>query len=246
VAKPILEVIALDAADARAAQSGGADRIELVSDMVSAGLTPDVETFAAVRAAVDLPVRVMLRNRSGYGLSDATGLSAEVEALRQAGADQFVLGFLDPGGAVDVASVEAVLDAIGGCPWTFHRAFDHTTDRTAGWRALAGLPGLDFVLTAGGPAGVADGIATLAAEARAAPRILAGGGLRPEHVAPLRAAGVDAFHTGAAVRPGGRWDQPVDAALVRGWRIRLDRQPERRPAGGLRAGSRSGRPGTDS
>jgi copper homeostasis protein len=222
VVRPILEVIALDAADARAAQDGGADRIELVSDMVSDGLTPDLPTFAAVRAAVDLPVRVMLRDRSGYALSDATGLSATAAALRQAGADQFVLGFLDPRGAVDVASVEAVLHAIAGCPWTFHRALDHSTDRTAARRALGGLPALDFVLTAGGPGSVADGIATLAAEVRTGPRILAGGGLRPADVAPLRAAGVDAFHTGGGARRGGRWDEPVDPDLVRAWRTRLD------------------------
>ena len=38
--QPILEVIAVDAADARAAEQGGADRIELVSAMSEGGLTP--------------------------------------------------------------------------------------------------------------------------------------------------------------------------------------------------------------
>ena len=61
VPQSILEVIALDAADARAARDGGADRIELVADMRRQGLTPAVATFAAVRAAVGIPVRVMLR-----------------------------------------------------------------------------------------------------------------------------------------------------------------------------------------
>jgi copper homeostasis protein len=42
----------------------------------------------------------------------------------------------------------------------------------------------------------------------------------------LRAAGVDAFHTGSAVRPDGRWDRPVSAELVRGWRAQVD-QPVR-------------------
>jgi hypothetical protein len=40
-------------------------------------------------------------------------------------------------------------------------------------------------------------------------------------VPTLRAAGVLGFHSGRAVR-GGRWDAPVDAALVRRWRRRLD------------------------
>lgn len=39
--RALLEVIALDAADAVAAEAGGADRLELVSDMAADGLTPD-------------------------------------------------------------------------------------------------------------------------------------------------------------------------------------------------------------
>jgi copper homeostasis protein len=221
VPKSILEVIALDAADARAARAGGADRVELVADMRRQGLTPAVATFAAVRAAVDIPVRVMLRSADGYALSDTGALLDAAAGLRAAGADEFVLGFLDARGAVDLVAVRTVLGAIEGCRWTFHRALDHAADRAAARQALAGLPGLDGVLTAGGPATVEEGLATLSAEAAARPRVLAGGGLRRHHVAPLLAAGVGAFHTGSAVRPGGRWDVPVDAELVRAWRTAL-------------------------
>jgi len=221
VAETILEVIALDAADARAARAGGADRIELVADMRRQGLTPSVATFAAVRAAVDLPVRVMLRATDGYALSDPDAMLDAAAGLRAEGADEFVLGFLDARGAVDPVAVKTVLGAIEGCRWTFHRALDHATDRAAARQALAGLPGLDCVLTAGGPATVEEGLATLTAEAGSAPRVLAGGGLRRHHVAPLLAAGVDAFHTGSAVRPDGRWDAPVDSALVAAWRAAL-------------------------
>jgi copper homeostasis protein len=221
VPQSILEVIALDAADARAARDGGADRIELVADMRRQGLTPAVATFAAVRAAVGIPVRVMLRGEDGYALSKPGAVAEAATDLRAAGADEFVLGFLDARGAVDLVAVEAVLGAIVGCRWTFHRALDHAADRAAARRALAGLPGLDCVLTAGGPATVDEGLATLTAEAGSDPRVLAGGGLRRHHLAPLLTAGVDAFHTGSAVRPGGSWDAPVDAALVRAWRAAL-------------------------
>jgi copper homeostasis protein len=216
----ILEVIALDAADARAAQAGGADRVELVTAMGLAGLTPDLETFVQVKAATDLPVRVMLRATSGYARSSPADLEARARALREAGAGAFVLGFLDGSGEVDPLRLEA----LDGCAWTFHRAVDHAADRTAALSTIRTLPGVDFVLTAGSPAGVGAGLDVLIAEARAAagPRILAGGGLLPEHVAPLRAAGVDAFHVGSGVRRGG-WDTPVDAALVRQWRSLVDR-----------------------
>jgi copper homeostasis protein len=163
----------------------------------------------------------MLRGEDGYALSEPGAVVEAATALRAAGADEFVLGFLDARGAVDLVAVEAVLDAIEGCRWTFHRALDHAADRAAARRALAGLPGLDCVLSAGGPASVDEGLATLTAEAGSDPRVLVGGGLRRHHLAPLLTAGVDAFHTGSAVRPGGRWDAPVDADLVRAWRVAL-------------------------
>lgn len=215
----ILEVIALDAADARAAAAGGADRLELVAGMADGGLTPSMATFEQVRAAVELPVRVMLRDAPGYAPVDLTALVATARQLRRAGADQFVLGFLDPAGDVDRAAVESILEVLDGCRWTFHRAIDHSRDRTSAWHALDGLPGLDQVLTAGSPTGVPDGLATLCADAAAghAGRILAGGALHPHHVGPLSTAGVRAFHTGTGVRPGGNWSAPLDAGLVRAW-----------------------------
>ena len=236
MSRPMLEVIALDAQDAVAAQIGGADRLELVSDMASDGLTPARETFAAVRAAVDLPVRVMLRAADGFSAGGPEALDALCErarALRAEGAEEFVLGFLDEAGRADLAAIGVLLGAVGGtapgCRWTFHRALDHAADREALRKQLDGLPGLDTLLTAGSPDGVTAGLDVLRAEAaRTAtgepghlPRLMAGGGLRPEHVPPLRAAGVTAFHVGGAARSGG-WDTPVSPAAVRRWRALLD------------------------
>ena len=220
MAGPLLEVIALDATDARHAQQGGADRIELVSDMARMGLSPSAATLEAVRAAVDLPIRAMLRRHEGFAAGDLDALRRTAKELRAAGADEFVLGFLDESGAVDLPAVHAILEVIDGCRWTFHRAIDYAADRAAVWPAIDGLPGLDFVLTAGHPAGTGDGLEVLIAEAAAGhrPRILAGGGLREPHLAPLRAAGVNAFHTGTSVRRGGVWDAPVDPDRVRRWR----------------------------
>jgi copper homeostasis protein len=197
--------------------------VEVVADLGQAGPTPSAETFRQVRAAVDLPVRVMLRDAPGYAARDLAALAASARELRRAGADQFVLGFLDPSGDIDLPAVESILDALDGCPWTFHRALDHSRNRTSAWRSLTGLPGLDQVLTAGSPAGVPYGLETLRAEGAAghAHRIRAGGALHPDHLAPLLAAGVRAFHTGTGVRPGGAWSARVDPGLVGIWRDHL-------------------------
>uniref|UniRef100_UPI001C68DC83 copper homeostasis protein CutC n=1 Tax=Streptomyces phytophilus TaxID=722715 RepID=UPI001C68DC83 len=140
----LLEVIALNAADAAAAEAGGADRLELVTDMAADGLTPSRETVAAVRAAVEIPVRVMLRAEDGFAAGDVEALAARARALRAAGAEEFVLGFLDEAGGPDLAAVGRLLEAVGdGCRWTFHRAIDRAADRDTLRKQLAGLPGLD-------------------------------------------------------------------------------------------------------
>ncbi|MGW6603664.1 copper homeostasis protein CutC [Streptomyces sp. NPDC055036] len=230
--RALLEVIALDAEDAVAARNGGADRLELVTDMAADGLTPPRETFAKIRAAVDIPLRVMLRLADGFTVGEPGGADALVEVargLRAEGADEFVLGFLDAAGAPDLVTVERLIAELDGCRWTFHRAIDRAADRDALRKRLADLPGLDTYLTAGSATGVDAGLPTLltetAAGARGEPgygaRLMVGGGLRLDHLGVLVAAGVDAFHIGGAARPGG-WAGSVSSGAVRGWRHALD------------------------
>lgn len=227
--RALLEVIALDAEDAIAAQAGGADRLELVTDMAADGLTPPRETFAAIRAAVDIPLRVMIRKADGFAAGEVAGLVAAARELRAEGAEEFVLGFLHPDGTPDLAAVEAVVAELDGCRWTFHRAIDRAADRDGLRKALADQPGLDTYLTAGSPAGVDEGMPVLIAEREAAERgepgygarILVGGGLGLSHLPMLRSAGINAFHIGGAARPSG-WAGPVSARAVAQWRAALD------------------------
>ncbi|MFV2120635.1 copper homeostasis protein CutC, partial [Streptomyces sp. Act-28] len=198
--RALLEVIALDAEDAIAAQAGGADRLELVTDMAADGLTPSRETYARIRAAVDLPLRVMLRLADGFAAGDVDALVRVAGELRSEGADEFVLGFLDADGRPDLVTLERVLAELDGCRWTFHRAIDHCADRDELRRRLADLPGLDTYLTAGSAAGVDTGLPVLTAEAARRgeagyeSRLLVGGGLRLDHVPAQLAAGEDAYH----------------------------------------------------
>lgn len=232
--RAVLEVIALDAEDAVAAQTGGADRLELVTDMAADGLTPPLRTFTAVRAAVDIDLRVMLRLADGFAAGDADRLVGVAGELRAAGADQFVLGFLDADGGVDLDAVERVVAGLDGCRWTFHRAIDRAADRDALRKRLADLPGLDTYLTAGAAEGVDEGLPRLLAEAgrRGEPgyeqTLLVGGGLRLDHLAGLRAAGVGSFHIGGAARPMG-WSGAVSEEAVGSWRRVLDRSGDAVP-----------------
>jgi copper homeostasis protein CutC len=220
----LLEVIALDAADARAAEEGGADRLEVVADMAADGLTPDPVVVAKIRAVTSLPLRVMLRANAGFRTTtpELDRLRRAAETLREAGADGFVFGFLDALGHVDMASLGKLAAVVGPLPWTFHRALDHAANPTLAWRTVRDLPGVDAVLTAGSARGVDAGVDVLVRRAAentdSARLVMAGGGLRRRHVALLAAAGVGSFHVGSSARPEGSWDAPVNAGLVREWR----------------------------
>ncbi|MEV7012852.1 copper homeostasis protein CutC [Streptosporangium sp. NPDC051022] len=220
----LLEVIALDVRDAVAAEKGGADRLEIVADMASDGLTPAVETVAAISRECGLPQMVMLRSEASFlaGPESIEGLRRDAKALSEAGAAGFVFGFLDRAGVVDLAATEALIHAVAPLPWTFHRAVDHAADVQAGWRAVRLLPNLATVLTSGSPGGVADGLPVLKTrcEAGDGPLIMAGGGLKPGHVPALLDYGVRAFHVGSAVRAS--WSEPVDPRRVREWRSLVD------------------------
>ncbi|MEV4806632.1 copper homeostasis protein CutC [Nonomuraea sp. NPDC049421] len=221
----LLEVIALNVRDAVAAEQGGADRLEVVADMAADGLTPSPETVAAIAAECPLPQMVMLRCDAHFAADPDVldRLRRDAKALAQAGAAGFVFGFLDGGGAVDLAATEALIHAVSPLPWTFHRAVDHAADVHAAWRAVRLLPNLATVLTSGAPTGVADGLPVLKARADAgdASIVLAGGGLRPAHVPALLDYGVRAFHVGSAVRAS--WSDPVEWRLVRQWRSLVER-----------------------
>jgi len=227
----ILEVIATNAEDAVAAARGGADRLELCSEMALRGLTPAFETFTSIREAVQLPLRVMLRCNGGFGATAAEieTLCREAEALRRAGADQFVFGFLDANGALDRAALDALIAAVDPCPWTLHHAFDHAADARAAWEIARTLPRIDLILTGGLRGDVGTGLATLCARAdwqEHGPRWLAGGNLAPEHLPPLRAAGIRQYHVGRTARRDWSWEHPVAVAEVRRWREALDQTTE--------------------
>jgi copper homeostasis protein len=224
----LLEVVALHPADAEAAEAGGADRLELVGSIEHGGMSCQTATVSAVTRSTTLPVRVMLRLSEGYSttggeLARLIGLTGDYLA---AGAEGVVFGFLNADLDVDIPVCEAIVDALDGAPWTFHRAIDHTLDTDRAWRHLSELEGLDAVLTAGSALGVAHGIDDLtarAADPAVADLVLAGGGLDPEHVPWLVRAGVRAFHVGSPVRPDRSWDKAhVDERYVRSWRLLID------------------------
>ena len=114
--KKLLEVCVDSLASARAAQAGGADRLEFCSALAVGGLSPYPELLRQIKAECSLPVRCLMRPRAGdflYTKDEIDLLCAQIHTLRDTGADGFVIGALTPDGALDKPAMAQLLDACG-------------------------------------------------------------------------------------------------------------------------------------
>jgi copper homeostasis protein len=237
-----LEITVQDVDGVGAAQAGGADRVELCQALALGGLTPS-PGMTELAALVGPEVHVLVRPREGGFACTATEVSVmvrDVETLLDAGAAGVVVGALTvDGSALDRHAMKALVRAAEGRPVTVHRCVDvllgvYRRDPAALVDELAGL-GVRRILTSGGAPRALEGLSVLAALAEAAEgriEITAGGGVRPEHVPALAAAGVDAVHLSARAHvtdagpagPGGGLDRypTTDPAQVAAARSAVD------------------------
>lgn len=203
-----LEVAVQDVAGTQVAAAAGADRVELCSALDLGGVTPSLGVVeAAVAAAGWAGVHVLVRPRPGdFVLSDeeADLVVRDAVLVVRAGAAGVVVGGLTEDGALDVRTLDRVVEAAHAerddVVVTFHRAVDAAADPTA---VVAELPehGVDRVLTSGGAPDALTGAAGLARLVEASAgrvAVMAGGGVRPQHVAELVArTGVRDVHLSA-------------------------------------------------
>ncbi len=246
-AAALLEVVVVHPRDVAGADEGGADRLFVLADVEAGGLSPEPATVSAVCKETEVPVRAMLRLNDGLSttggeLSRLVGLGEDYLSI---GVEGVSFGFLTPDLEVDVEVCSYLADRLPQVPWSFHRAVDSALSTDRAWRQLAGLPGLDAVLSAGSPRGLEAGCDELVDRAAADPVVarllMAGGGLRGEHVPWLARAGVRQFHVGSTVRPGGSWTKSyVDPGHVRSWRMLLDDAVEHAEAIRRRVGGSAG------
>ncbi len=198
----LVEACVESATSAVAAERAGAARLELCGNLAEGGVTPDLELMRAVLACTRVPLHVMIRPRPGSFVFDASEeevMLADIREARRAGADGVVIGALSSGERIHRARTERLVLEAGPLPCTFHRAIDATPDLDASVALLVEL-GVSRVLTSGGAATAREGASRLARlQERWGDRvtIVAGGGVRADHVAELvRATGVPEVHVG--------------------------------------------------
>jgi copper homeostasis protein len=215
----LFELCAESVEAATAAQAGGADRIELCSELARGGVTPDPALTVAAIAAVSIPVYVLVRPRSGgfdFSPAEFDLMLGQIEEAQRAGAAGVATGVLLPDGRIDIERTRALVEHARPMKATFHRAFDETPDLCEALESVIAT-GADSLLTSGGAAEVlrgADCIGSLLRLAAGRIHIIAGGGLRLATLTQVvRRSGNFSLHGSLTRNNGGRSPRAIQARL---------------------------------
>jgi copper homeostasis protein len=205
MAKRVVIEACVDSVDAaRAAEQGGADRIELCGNLADGGTTPSAGMIAECRATVRLPIYVMIRPRGGdfiYSAAEFQVMKRDVIASQELGADGLVFGMLTADRKVDRKRLASLVKLGYPLDLTFHRAIDRARKPLEALDALIGL-GIDRVLTSGGAVTAAAGskrIRAMIEHAAGRIGIMAGGGVTGRNARLLvKRTGVGEVHFSVA------------------------------------------------
>ena len=110
---------------------GGAQRIELCSNLGVGGLTPGSELMIEARSNVQVPIFAMIRPRAGdfvYSDEEFATMRASIRLAKQMQMDGLVLGLLRADGRVAIQRTKELIGLASPTPVTFHRAFDECRD----------------------------------------------------------------------------------------------------------------------
>lgn len=187
---------------ALAAESAGADRVELCANLLEGGTTPSAGLIAEIRRSISMKLHVMIRPRGGdfcYAPGEFRIMERDIVAAKDLGADAVVFGILDPRGVLDENRMRTLVGLARPLKVTCHRAIDMSRDLRKSLDTLIAL-GVDYVLTSGGEQTALKGSPQIARLVRAARRrigVIAGSGINEKNVRRVVAeTGVSEIHVG--------------------------------------------------
>jgi len=206
------EICANSVASCKAAQEGGADRVELCSGIPEGGTTPSFGMIRKARESISIGLNVIIRPRGGdflYSKDELEEMIYDIRTAKDLGADGLVFGCLTKDGYVDKAAMSKLMEAAEGLPVTFHRAFDHSSDPIQALEDIIDL-GCVRILTSGCRPTAMEGVSLLAELVKAAGEriiIMPGCGVNEGNIADIaRLSGAREFHFSAR--------EPVESGMI--------------------------------
>ena len=186
-------------------QNGGANRIELCRNLELGGLTPSKEEIKKTLKILNIPVRILIRPRSGnflFSKKELLEMISNIKFCKSIGCEGVVIGALNKDNSINIEQTKMMVKAAKPMHITFHRAFDKANNLRQNLEDVISC-GCNSLLTAGQSSNVMDGISNLKKIIKLANnriQILAGSGVNYENVEILYKIGIRNFHLSGSER----------------------------------------------
>ena len=138
--------------EAMLAEKLGADRIELCSHLDKDGLTPERETILDLLSSISIPIKIMIRPRSGnfvYNKKEIYQMEEEISFCKTNGVKEVVFGVLDTQNRIDMDLVKRLTNISYPMRVTFHKAIDCSDNIKEAFEQLIKCKAVTSVLTSG-------------------------------------------------------------------------------------------------
>ena len=198
---------------------GGANRIELCSNLEIGGLTPSREDIAALIERVKIPVRILIRPKAEnfiYTEPELLQIISDIQFCKNIGCEGVVIGALNTNGSINKEQTKAMVKAAKPMHITFQRAFDEGNNLQQNLEDIIAC-GCDTLLTAGQNKNVTTGLSNLEKLIKLANNritILAGSGVNHTNVKSLYNICIRNFHlSGSKINPKGELE--TEALLIK-------------------------------
>tara|TARA_B100000214_G_scaffold123263_1_gene87362 strand:- start:3627 stop:4316 length:690 start_codon:yes stop_codon:yes gene_type:complete len=194
-----LECCANSITSAIQGEIGGANRIELCSNLEVGGVTPTKEDIVSLSKIITIPFRILIRPRAGsfvYTKSEIQQMITDLKFCKSLNCEGIVIGMLKKNNRINISETKKLVELAQPMKVTFHRAFDEANNLITDLEDVIKC-GCDSLLTSGQSSNVDIGLSNLKKIIKIANnriKVIAGGGVNHDNAKNLYNIGVRNFH----------------------------------------------------
>lgn len=195
----LVECCANSIASAIQGELGGANRIELCSNIEIGGITPSKEDIISLSKIITIPFRILIRPRAGkfmYTKHEIQQIISDIKFCKSLQCEGIVIGVLKKNNRINIIETTKLVKLAKPMKVTFHRAFDEANNLIADLEDVIKC-GCDSLLTSGQRTNVDIGLKNLKKLIDISNnriKILAGGGVNHTNAKSLYNIGIRNFH----------------------------------------------------